>query len=177
MDITIRLAEMDDVPALKELIPLSARELSKGYYTSEQTESMIKYIIGVDTQLIIDQTYYVAEADGQIVGCGGWSKRKTLYGGDQIKEQEDPLLDPKVDAGHIRAFFVHPQWTRKGIGRRIILACEAAARAEGFTRMDLGATLPGEPLYAAMGYVATERFEIPTPDGISIPAAQMQKQL
>ena len=177
MDITIRLAEMDDVPALKELIPLSARELSKGYYTSEQTESMIKYIIGVDTQLIIDQTYYVAEADGQIVGCGGWSKRKTLYGGDQIKEQEDPLLDPKVDAGHIRAFFVHPQWTRKGIGRRIILACEAAARTEGFTRMDLGATLPGEPLYAAMGYVATERFEIPTPDGISIPAAQMQKQL
>ena len=177
MDITIRLAEMDDVPALKELIPLSARELSKGYYTSEQTESMIKYIIGVDTQLIIDQTYYVAEADGQIVGCGGWSKRKTLYGGDQIKEQEDPLLDPKVDAGHIRAFFVHPQWTRKGIGRRIILACEAAARAEGFTRMDLGATLPGEPLYAAMGYVATERFEIPTPNGISIPAAQMQKQL
>jgi N-acetylglutamate synthase-like GNAT family acetyltransferase len=177
MDITIRLAKMDDVPALKELIPLSARELSKGYYTSEQTESMIKYIIGVDTQLIIDQTYYVAEADGQIVGCGGWSKRKTLYGGDQIKEQEDPLLDPKVDAGHIRAFFVHPQWTRKGIGRRIILACEAAARAEGFTRMDLGATLPGEPLYAAMGYVVTELFEIPTPDGISIPAAQMQKQL
>jgi N-acetylglutamate synthase-like GNAT family acetyltransferase len=177
MDITIRLAEMDDVPALKELIPLSARELSKGYYTSEQTESMIKYIIGVDTQLIIDQTYYVAEADGQIVGCGGWSKRKTLYGGDQIKEQEDPLLDPKVDAGHIRAFFVHPQWTRRGIGRRIILACEAAARAEGFTRMDLGATLPGEPLYAAMGYVATERFEIPTADGNSIPAAQMQKQL
>ena len=112
MDITIRLAEMDDVPALKELIPLSARELSNGFYTSEQTESMIKYIIGVDTQLIIDQTYYVAEADGQIVGCGGWSKRKTLYGGDQIKEQEDPLLDPKVDAGHIRAFFVHPQWTR-----------------------------------------------------------------
>jgi len=86
MDITIRLAEMDDVPALKELIPLSARELSKGYYTSERTESMIKYIIGVDTQLIIDQTYYVAEADGQIVGCGGWSKRKTLYGGDQIKD-------------------------------------------------------------------------------------------
>jgi N-acetylglutamate synthase-like GNAT family acetyltransferase len=177
MDITLRLAEMDDVPALQELIPLSARELSKGYYTSEQTESMIKYIIGVDTQLIIDQTYYVAEADGQIVGCGGWSKRKTLYGGDQIKEQEDPLLDPKVDAGHIRAFFVHPQWTRKGIGRRIILACEAAARAEGFTRMDLGATLPGEPLYAALGYVVTERFEIPTPDGISIPATQMQKQL
>ena len=158
MNITIRLAEMDDVPALKELIPLSARELSNGYYTSEQTESMIKYIIGVDTQLIIDQTYYVAEADGQIVGCGGWSKRKTLYGGDQIKEQEDPLLDPKVDAGHIRAFFVHPQWTRKGIGRRIILACEAAARTEGFTRMDLGATLPGEPLYAALGYVVTERF-------------------
>jgi len=158
MNITIRLAEMDDVPALKELIPLSARELSNGYYTSEQTESMIKYIIGVDTQLIIDQTYYVAEADGQIVGCGGWSKRKTLYGGDQIKEQEDPLLDPKVDAGHIRAFFVHPQWTRQGIGRRIILACEAAARTEGFTRMDLGATLPGEPLYAALGYVVTERF-------------------
>lgn len=177
MEITIRLATMDDAPALRELIPESARELSKGYYTPQQTESMIKYVIGLDTQLILDRTYYTAEADGQVVGCGGWSKRKTLYGGDQMKAEADPLLDPRVDAGHIRAFFIHPSWARKGIGRRIIQECETAAKAEGFTRMELGATLPGEPLYAAMGYEVTDRIEIPTPDGIPIPCALMKKQL
>ena len=177
MEISIRVAVMNDVPTLKELIPLSARELSKGYYTSQQIESMIKYLIGVDTQLILDNTYYVAEAAGRIVGCGGWSKRKTLYGGDQMKSEEDPLLDPKQDAGRIRAFFIHPEWARKGIGRQIIETCEAAARANGFTRMELGATLPGEPLYAAMGYEVTDRFEIPADDGTKIPAAHMKKEL
>ena len=177
MDISIRVAVMEDVPALKELIPLSARELSKGFYTPQQAESAIQYIFGVDTQLVQDKTYYVAEAEGAIVGCGGWSKRKTLYGGDQMKAESDPLLDPKVDAGRIRAFFIHPNWARKGIGRRIIQACEEAALADGFTRMELGATLPGEPLYAAMGYVVTERFEIPMGDGTTLPCAHMQKEL
>jgi len=177
MEIAIRMATMQDVPALKELIPTSARELSKGYYTPQQAESAIKYIFGVDTQLIADKTYYIAEADGQVVGCGGWSKRKTLYGGDQMKTEQDPLLDPEQDAGRIRAFFIHPEWARKGIGRRIIEACEEAAKADGFTRMELGATLPGEPLYAAMGYEVTDRFDIPMGDGTALPAAHMKKQL
>jgi GNAT superfamily N-acetyltransferase len=183
MEITIRLAMMEDIPALKELIPLSARGLSRGYYTPEQVESAIRYIFGVDTQLISDETYFVAEAEGdavskhQIVGCGGWSKRKTLYGGDQMKEEQDPLLDPHVDAGRIRAFFIHPEWGRRGIGRRIIQACEDAAKADGFTRMELGATLPGEPLYAALGYEVTDRFDIPMADGTALPCAHMKKDL
>jgi GNAT superfamily N-acetyltransferase len=177
VEISIRVAVLENVPALKELIPLSARELSKGFYTPEQAESAIKYIFGVDTQLIVDKTYYVAEAEGEIVGCGGWSKRKTLYGGDQMKAEEDPLLDPKVDAGRIRAFFIHPDWARRGIGRRIIEACEEAAKADGFTKMELGATLPGEPLYAAMGYEVTDRFEIPMADGTALPCAHMKKKL
>jgi GNAT superfamily N-acetyltransferase len=175
MAITTRVAVMDDVPALQQLIPHSARELSKGYYTPRQIESAITYIFGVDTQLISDRTYYVAEAAGQMVGCGGWSKRKTMFGGDQMKGEQDPLLDPTVDAGRIRAFFTHPAWARQGIGRRIMQACEDAARAEGFTRLELVATLPGEPLYTAMGYAVTERIEILMSDGITLPAAHMKK--
>ena len=175
MEITIRVALMDDVPALKKLIPQSARELSKGYYTPQQIESAIQYIFGVDTQLISDRTYYVAEAAGQMVGCGGWSKRKTMFGGDQMKEEQDSMLDPEADAGRLRAFFTHPEWVRKGIGRRIIQACEEAAKAEGFTRLELVATLPGEPLYAAMGYAVTARMDIPMSDGTTLPAAHMKK--
>jgi GNAT superfamily N-acetyltransferase len=177
MEISIRAATMEDIPALQKLIPESARGLSQGYYTPQQIESAIKYIFGVDTQLIADKTYYVAEAEGQIVGCGGWSKRKTLYGGDQMKAEQDPLLDPKVDAGRIRAFFINPDWARRGIGRRIIEACEDAAKADGFTSMELGATLPGEPLYAAMGYEVTDRFDIPMGDGTTLPCAHMKKRL
>jgi len=177
VDISIRVAEMGDVPVLRELIPLSARELSKGYYTPQQAESAIKYIFGVDTQLIEDGTYYVAVADGEVVGCGGWSKRKTMFGGDQMKAESDPMLDPNVDAGRIRAFFIHPSWARKGIGRRIIEACEDAAMADGFNKMELVATLPGEPLYAALGYEVYERIDIPMADGVQLPAARMKKNL
>lgn len=177
MEILIRVALMNDVPALKELIPKSARELSKDYYTPKQIDSAIKYIFGVDTQLISDKTYYVAEAEGQIVGCGGWSKRKTMFGGDQMKAEQDPMLDPTQDAGRIRAFFIHPQWARKGIGRRIIQACEDAAKADGFTRMELVSTMPGEPLYAAMGYEITNKFDQPMTDGTSLSLAHMKKQL
>ncbi len=177
MEIPIRVATMADVPTLRDLIPLSARELSKNYYTPQQVESAITYIFGVDTQLISDGTYYVAEADGQIVGCGGWSKRKTMFGGDQMKEAQNPMLHPAQDAGRIRAFFIHPQWARKGIGRGIIHACEAAAQADGFSRMELVATMPGEPLYAAMGYTVSRRFDQPMADGTSLPIAHMQKQL
>ena len=178
MAYAIRLTTADDVPALRELIPVSARALSVGYYTDRQTESMIRHAIGVDSQLVADGTYYVAEDEaGRIVGCGGWSKRQTLYGGDQMKGAADPLLDPATDAARIRAFFVHPDHARRGIGRRIIEACEAAARAAGFARMELGATLPGESLYAAMGYAVTDRFDIALPDGEMLPCAHMAKTL
>jgi GNAT superfamily N-acetyltransferase len=151
--------------------------LSKGYYTPQQIERAIKDIFGVDTQLIADRTYYVAEAAGQMVGGGGWSKRKTMLGGDQRKAAQDPRLDPTVDAGRIRAFVTHPAWARQGIGRRIIQACDEAATAEGFTRLELVATLPGEPLYAAMGQAVTERMNIPMSDGRTLPAAHRQKSL
>lgn len=175
MAFVMRLATEQDVPSLDHLIPISARALSEGYYTERQVESAIAYIFGVDSQLIADGTYFVVVTDRQIVGCGGWSKRKTLFGGDQMKGDVDDLLDPAHDSARIRAFFVHPDWARRGIGRSIIDACEEAARREGFRSMELGATLPGEPLYAAMGYTVTTRFDIAMPDGESLPAAHMVK--
>ncbi len=177
MSIKIRQANQDDIPVLEQLIPESVRALSAGYYTPQQIESAIVHIFGVDSQLIADGTYYVAECEGQLVGCGGWSKRKTLFGGDQMKDAEDALLDPLVDAARIRAFFVHPDWTRKGIGRRIIQTCEAAAQQAGFTRLELAATLPGVPLYGAVGYQAMERFDVPMPDGETLPIIRMVKLL
>ncbi len=171
----IRQATADDIPALKELIPQSVRLLSANYYTTEQIESGLTYIFGVDSQLITDGTYYVVETEGEIVGCGGWSKRRTLYGGDQAKAEVDSLLDPEIEAGRIRAFFVHPDRKRQGIGSRIMQACEQAARQSGFTILELVATLPGEPLYKAFGYEVVERFEIELPDGITLPVALMIK--
>ena len=175
MQITTRLATFEDIPQLNELIALSARGLSNGYYTPGQIESAIKYVFGVDSQLVIDGTYYVAEIDNIIVGCGGWSKRKTLFGGDQHKEIEDPILDPNHDAARIRAFFVHPDFARRGIGRHIINVCEAAAQSNGFTCFELGATLPGVPLYSAMGYTAIETINAPLPDGVVWDVVRMRK--
>src|SRR5476651_1246784 len=131
MPATTRLATFADIRALNQMIALSVRGLITEYYTPNQIESAIKYIFGVDTQLVIDGTYYIAQVDGVVAGCGGWSKRNTLYGGGQHKEIEDPLLDPEKDAARIRAFFVHPDYARKGIGRHIINICEAAAQANG----------------------------------------------
>ena len=175
MPLTTRLATPQDIPQLNELIALSVRGLSTRYYTPNQIESAIKYIFGVDTQLIIDCTYYIAEKDGVLVGCGGWSKRNTLYGGDQHKEIEDPLLNPATDAARIRAFFVHPGYARQGIGRLIINVCEEAAKKEGFTSFELGATLPGVPLYEVMGYKYIERIDAPLPDGEMLGIVKMKK--
>jgi len=175
MRIIIRLADLHDVPQLNELIALSVRGLSANYYTPGQIESALKYVFGIDTQLIIDQTYYVAESDGFIVGCGGWSKRNTLYGGDQHKDTEDPLLNPMKDAARIRAFFVHPDYARNGIGRHMINVCEAAAKLNGFSSFELGATLPGVPLYEAMGYHAIERADAHVPDGGVLEIVKMWK--
>lgn len=177
MAIEFRPALTEDIPHLTQLIPESVQTLSAGYYTPQQIASALVYIFGVDTQLIADGTYYTALSGGEIVGCGGWSKRKTLFGGDQMKGAEDNLLDPAQDAARIRAFFVRPGWARQGIGRRIIHLCEQAACRDGFRSMELVATLPGEPLYAALGYAVVKRFEVAMPDGETLPVAQMVKSL
>jgi GNAT superfamily N-acetyltransferase len=165
----------EDIPALEYLISNSVRSLSKDYYTGEQIESALVNIFGVDTQLIVDGTYYVAETAGQVVGCGGWSKRKTLFGGDQTKAGEDVLLDPDVEPARIRAFFVHPDWARRGIGSLILEACEAEALKAGFKELELVATLPGEPFYRVFGYEVVERFEIALPGEQTLPAVRMKK--
>ena len=175
MHITIRLAKFEDIPPLNQLIALSVRGLSIGHYTSAQIESAIKYVFGVDTQLIADGTYYVAEIDGAMVGCGGWSKRNTLYGGDQHKDVEDPLLDPVRDAARIRAFFVHPDHARKGIGKLIIEFCEEAAKRNEFSRFELGATLPGVPFYLAQGYLPVEHVNAILADGEVLAVVKMRK--
>ncbi len=175
--ITLNVALQEDIPALQTLIRLSVRELSKGYYTSEQAESGLKYVFGVDTQLVKDGTYYIALIDNQLAGCGGWSKRNTLYGGDQHKEKEDPLLDPGKDAAKIRAFFVHPNYARRGIGKILISFCEAEAVKAGFSSFELGATLPGVPLYQAMGYEAVENADARLPDGKVLEIIRMKKDI
>jgi GNAT superfamily N-acetyltransferase len=178
MTISTRLASLDDIPRIQALITESVRALSVNYYSEQQINSALSYIFGVDTQLILDGTYFVAEETGQIVGAGGWSKRATLFGGDQFKaEQPDPLLDPAKDPARIRAFYVHPQWARKGVGRQILTACEDAVGKAGFTRIELMATLPGEPLYAALGYNRIEPAEMKMPDGQSLSGFRMEKHL
>jgi N-acetylglutamate synthase-like GNAT family acetyltransferase len=173
----IRPAQLSDVPILKKLITESARQLNCADYTTAQINSILRHIYGVDSQLILDGTYYVIEVDGRIVGCGGWSKRKTMYGGDQVKSEygNDTQLDPHSDAAKIRAFFVHPQFARQGIGRVLMAASEAAARQAGFTRLELVATLTGEPLYAAAGFEVRERYDAALPDGSMFPVVRMEK--
>lgn len=175
--VTLRLATEDDLTALRVLIPASVRALSQGFYTPEQIESAIRYVFGPDTQLIADGTYFAAEAEGQIVGCGGWSRRRTLYGGDQMKDAEDPLLDPRTEAARIRAFFIHPEWARRGIGSAIMRACRDAAAAAGFTRLQLMATLPGEPLYRAFGFQALERVTTTLTDGVRVDFVRMERPI
>lgn len=175
--IQIRPANLADVPVIRELIPHSARGLGGRFYTHEQTEAAITHVFGVDTQLIIDGTYFVAQSDRRIVACGGWSRRQTLFGGDQMKSSIDPLLDPKQDAARIRAFFVHPDFARRGIGTQLIEHCERAARAAGFSRMELAATLPGVPLYAARGYHVIDRIDARLHGGVALPIVRMGKPL
>jgi N-acetylglutamate synthase-like GNAT family acetyltransferase len=173
----LRLATEADVPALERLIPLSVRSLQAAHYSPEQMGAAIGPVFGVDRQLISDGTYFVVENEGRIVGCGGWSKRKAMYGGDRGRAGEDALLDPKTDAARIRAFFVHPDFARRGIGRRILAECEMAISAAGFNRMELVSTLTGEPLYAAAGFEVLERFEAPLPNGLGLPTVRMGKAL
>jgi len=178
---SIRKAVPADVPALSELIDASVRGLQAEDYTPTQIESALATVFGVDSQLIADGTYFVVEAKehdcATIVGCGGWSKRKTLYGSDHWTGREDELLDPQVDAAKIRAFFVHPAWARRGVGTLILKACEDAAAAAGFTRCEMGATLTGVKLFGAKGYVALENISVPLKNGEGLPVVRMAKQL
>ncbi len=175
--LSIRLATAADMPALKELIPVSARALSRGFYSASETERAILHVFGPDSRLIADGTYFVAEEDGVLAGCGGWSKRRTLFGGDQTKSGEEPLLDPATEPAKVRAFFVHPDFARRGVGSRILEACLDAARAAGFRRAELAATLPGVPFYAARGFVERERLSAPMPDGAGLPIVRMERPL
>jgi len=192
VNFTIRQAAFDDIPVLRVLIDASVRGLQAHDYTPTQIEGALATVYGVDSQLIADGTYFAVEAGAQhanlsvreacdaqpvIVGCGGWSKRKTLYGGDRWTAREDTLLDPQVDAAKIRAFFVHPNWVRRGIGSMILDACERAAQEAGFRRFEMGATLTGVPLYRARGYVELENMGVPLANGESLPIVHMEKRL
>jgi GNAT superfamily N-acetyltransferase len=180
MAISVRLANDCDIPSLRLLIETSVRGLQVGDYSAAQLERALKTVYGVDTRLIADGTYFAAEADAPtttIVGCGGWSRRKTLYGGDQWVAREDSLLTPAHDAAKIRAFFIHPAWARKGIGGMILEACEQAAQAAGFRRLEMGATLTGVPFYQAKGYVTLGEEEIPLGAGMTLPIVRMGKQI
>jgi GNAT superfamily N-acetyltransferase len=176
----LRMATAADIPSLHALIELSIRGLQKDDYSPTQIEGAIGHALGLDTQLIEDRTYFVAEPikqTGLIVGCGGWSNRRTLFGSDHGPNRENTFLDPKTDAAKIRAIFVHPQWARQGLGSLILKHCEEAAQRAGFTTLEMGSTLTGVPLYTLKGYVPRENVAVPLPNGETLPIVYMVKVL
>jgi GNAT superfamily N-acetyltransferase len=170
-----RLANTGDLDAMRALMEMSIAELQKPHLSAKQIASS-RLIMGLDTQLVADQTYFVVEINGQLAGCGGWSRRATLYGGDATPGRSPTLLDPKTDAARIRAMYTHPAHVRKGVGRLILQLCERAAKTEGFQRAELVATLSGEALYAAYGYAAIERFS-DCRGGVAVPLVRMAKTI
>jgi len=171
----LRLASVADIPTLEQLIPASVFALQASYYSTAQMQAALGPVFGVDAQLIQDGTYFVVEQGEQIVGCGGWSRRPAVFGGDRHRIVEDDTLDPSHDPARIRAFFVRPGWERRGIGKMILSACESALKAAGFRRAVMVATLAGEPLYAAFGYSVEERYEVPLANGLNLPVVRMAK--
>jgi GNAT superfamily N-acetyltransferase len=175
--VIIRKAKMEEREAIKQLIAESARLLSRQHYSEAQIEAAIATVFGVDTDLIEDGTYFVVESEGQLAGCGGWSKRKTLFGGDQFSSRDTGYLDPESEPAKIRAFFIHPAHARKGIGRIILSRCEDEARAEGFRALELMATLPGIEFYKSCGFVETGNFDLDLTDAVKLELVPMRKEL
>lgn len=179
----LRLATEEDVPALHALIEASVRGLQTDDYTPAQIEGALGTVLGLDSQLIRDRTYFIAEILDQntkarsAAGCGGWSKRKTLFGADAGPGREPRLLDPDTDAAKVRAIFVHPNFARRGLGSLILATVENAARAAGFRRFEMGSTLTGVPLYRLKGYIETERISVPLKNGEALPVVRMVKSI
>lgn len=173
----IRKATMDERDAIRQLIAASARLLSRDHYSDAQIETAIATVFGVDTDLIDDGTYFVAEIEGELAGCGGWSKRKTLFGGDQYSSRDASYLDPQSEPAKIRAFFIHPDHARKGIARAILSRCEDEARAQGFQALELMATLPGIEFYKSCGFVETGNFDLDLTDAVKLELVPMRKEL
>lgn len=174
--LTLRLARPEDMPVLSALMDRAIGELLQAFLPPEGVKASYE-VMGLDTQLIADGTYFVVEDNGEIAGCGGWSRRATLFGGDHSAGRDAAMLDPKVDAARVRAMYTHPDHTRKGVGRMILDACESAARAEGFDRVEMAATMGGVPLYRACGYHDIEPFEAETSGGYRVPLMRMGKGL
>jgi predicted N-acetyltransferase YhbS len=177
MNWRLRLALEEDAPALERLIERVVRESLSRCYSEAQLAVALGPVFGLDRQLIRDGTYFVAETADEIIACGGWSKRLAVYGGDRERMGADAELNPATDAARVRAFFVHPQWERRGLGRALLMASEEAIAAAGFTRIELVGTLAGEPLYARFGYAVAERYEAPMPGGLTIAVIRMTKVL
>ena len=162
---------------MRQLIAESARHLSRAHYNDQQIETAIETVFGVDTDLIEDGTYFVVEIDCNLVGCGGWSKRKTLYGGDQFTSRDASYLDPISEPAKIRAFFIHPDHARKGIARALLNQCETEARAEGFRALELMSTLPGIEFYKSCGFIKTGNFDLQLTEAVKLELVPMRKDL
>jgi GNAT superfamily N-acetyltransferase len=172
----IRLAVPTDIPALRVVMERAISQLLPAFLSPDEVAAS-QEIMGLDTQLIEDGTYYVVEASGEIAGCGGWSRRATLFGGDHSAGRDAALVDPATEPARVRAMYTDPDFTRRGVGRLILAACEDKARAEGFSRCEMAATMAGEPLYAACGYQRIEPFEAETSNGVRVPLVRMGKAI
>lgn len=173
----IRPARHEEKSALNRLIAASGLGLSAGFYTDEQARAITREVFGVDSALVEDGTYYVIEAEGSVVACGGWSKRATDFGGDHAKSGNDRPLDPSTEPARIRAFFVHPDMARRGLGSLLLEHCTAEARRAGFTALELVSTMPGEPLYLRYGFTPLERIELALSGGVSVTLTRMRKEI
>jgi GNAT superfamily N-acetyltransferase len=176
MTFTHRLAIESDLPQLSTLMERAIRELLKPVLRPEQVEASFS-IMGLDTQLIEDRTYFVVEEDGRVAGCGGWSRRATLFGGDHSAGRDARLLDPASEPARVRAMYTAPDFARRGVGRLVLSLCEDAAKREGFRAVELGATMAGLPLYRACGYVELEAMDVATPSGVMVPIIRMGKPI
>lgn len=171
-----RTATTADIPAIRALMALAIEQLQEGFLDA-RTIAASRAVMGLDTQLIADGTYFAVEEAGVLVGCGGWSRRATLFGGNHTAARDDSLLDPARDPARVRAMYTHPHFIRRGIGRLILALSEAAAAADGFTRAELAATLAGVPLYRACGWTEIEPFVSAPIDGVRVPLVRMGKDL